>query len=177
MDEAVILFESAIDWLKQEYASIHFFVERDVVWTIQKYLAAAIKDQSLPYSVYNDYPILRGERRSVCTDLAIIDSQGVVEVAAEIKYEPAHRRDDIWPSKFPVVFWGREGVEKDIERVQNYVNAGRAKAAYSVFIDEGSFFRHREAPLGSNWIDWEVRVVPQDRVSVLFFVAQAAPDS
>jgi hypothetical protein len=53
----------------------------------------------------------------------------LVEVAAEFKYEPSHKRKyntsqgnvgDIWHTKFgpTVVFWGDDGVGKDIKRIQ-----------------------------------------------------------
>jgi hypothetical protein len=100
-----------------------------------------------------------------------------VEVAAEFKYEPAHARSDIWPSKFPVVFWGREGVGGDMERIQRFVSEGKARVAYSLFIDEGSHFRHRDPPTESKWMDWEVSVAPPHYVSILWSRAESAsPD-
>ena len=114
-----------------------------------------------------------GKRRSICTDLAIVDSRGVVELAAEFKCEPAHTRGDIWPSKFPVVFWGDEGVKGDIKRVKKFVAQKRTKVAYSLFIDEAGYFRHREPPEGSEWIDWGGSVVPAHHIWVLLSVARA----
>ena len=93
--EASELFENAIAWLKDNYGQFQFFVERDLVWTVQTYLFSQIKEYGLPYRVFNDYPILPGNRRSLCADLAILNTDSLVEVAAEFKYEPSHTRGDI----------------------------------------------------------------------------------
>ncbi len=174
MTGAEQLFENAVAWLRRGYGSFRFFVERDVVWTVQTYIIRVLDEQALPYKVINDYPLLSGKRRSICTDLAILSPNGTVEVAVEFKYEPAHVRSDIWPSKFPVVFWGREGVGGDIERIQRFVSEGAARIAYSLFIDEGSYFRHRDPPPESKWIDWNTSVVPPHHVSVLWCKAESA---
>jgi hypothetical protein len=98
--EATELFERAMGWLQENYANFQFFVERDVVWTMQTYIIRQIKEQGLPYRVFNDFPLLPGNRRSLCADLAILASNknDLAEVAVEFKYEPSHRRSgiDIW---------------------------------------------------------------------------------
>ncbi len=94
-----------------------------------------VNEQDSPYKVFNDYPIARGKRRSLCTGLAILSGSGSVEVAVEFKYESAHARGDIWPSKFPVVFWGDEGVGEDIKRIKSFVADKKAQVAYSLFIE------------------------------------------
>lgn len=157
MTEAAILFEGVLDWLWRNYADFRFFAECDIVWTVQLRVAQQIREQRLSYRVFNDHPILPGNRRSQCTDLAILDGDARVRVAAEFKYEPSHTRGgiDIWPSKLipSVVFWGADGVGKDLDRVREYVAEGRAEVAYSVFIDEGGVFRHRPPHLGAEWKD------------------------
>ena len=135
---------------------------------MQTRIIKLIEDHNLPYKVFNDYPILPAKRRSICTDLAILDRKDSVKVAIEFKYEPSHRRSDIWGTKFPVVFWGDDGVRKDIKRAQEYVTKGVAKAAYSVFIDEGGYFRHQEPHPGSEWIDWGPGEASLNRVSLLW---------
>jgi len=129
--EASELFEHAIAWLKDNYGQFQFFVERDIVWTLQQYLVSQIKEYGLPFRIFNDYPILPGNRRSLCADLAILNTDSLVEVAAEFKYEPSHTRGDIWPTKLKpsVVFWRDDGVGKDVKRVQDYVAMGKAKVA------------------------------------------------
>lgn len=156
MSEAAGLFEEALDWLRLNYPRFRFFVERDIVWTVQIRLAELIQARALPYRVYNDYPILPGSGRSLCTDLALLNQQGEVEVAAEFKYEPSHDRTDIGPTKFPVVFWNEDGVLGDVQRVKRFAQKGAARAAYAIFIDEGGAFRGRVAHPGSEWVDWKV---------------------
>jgi hypothetical protein len=154
MEKATELFENTLKWLRDNYAGFQFFLERDVVWTVQNRIIEQIKELALPYRIFNDYPMLPGKRRSLSTDLAILGLDDSVEVAAELKYEPSHRRTDLLASKFPVVFWGEDGVAKDLRRIQEFVAQSKAKVAYSVFIDEGGYFRNRQSHLGSEWIDW-----------------------
>lgn len=102
--------------------------------------------------------LLPGPRRARSADLVIRDEGSKeVLVAAEFKYEPSHRRAEILaqPGKLPVVFWGSDGVAKDVARIQEFVQAGAACQAFAVFIDEGSYFRHRPAHPGSAWLDWK----------------------
>lgn len=156
MIEAERLFEDALDWLRATYDSHGFFhVERDVVWTVQKRLTVQVAALQLPLRVFNDYPMVPAKNRSLSADLCLVGAQGSVDVAAEFKFEPAHARGDVQKQKLPVVFWGMDGVGKDVQRVRDYVEHGKARVAYSVFIDEGGAFRHREAHPGSSWIDWE----------------------
>ena len=160
--EATELFKDAIAWLRKHYADYRFYYERDIVWTVQTQISRKIAQEGLPYRVFNDFPIMPGNRRAVTADLAIVAFDHSVEVAAEFKYEPSHNRradrgGDIWPSKLnpSVVLWNGEGsVEKDIQRVQDFVKQGKSNMAYSVFIDEGGHFRDRKAPQGSKWLDW-----------------------
>ena len=157
-DLAAKLFWDAIDWLRESYSQHQFFVERDVVWTVQKRLIDEISRQDLPYRVFNDFPVLKGNRRGISADLVLLGAEGTVEVAAEFKYEPSHSLEnrDILPGKFPVVEWGIDGVAKDIDRVRNFVEQGAARAAFSLFIDEGDYFSHREPHAGSQWEQWNV---------------------
>jgi hypothetical protein len=148
------LFEDSLNWLKGNYSTFQFYTERDIVWTIQLNLIEQISKEGLPYKVFNDYGILPGKRRSLSTDIAILNKEGVVEVAVEFKYEPSHERANIPKKKFPVVFWGKEGVGKDIQRIKDFVEKDVAKKAYSIFIDEGGHFRHRTPHPGSHWIEW-----------------------
>ncbi len=116
-----------------------------------------VANRGLPWIVLNDYPMLPGPRRSFSADLVTRDVNGEVLVAAEFKYEPSHRRVEFgaMPGKLPVVFWGMEGVAKDVVRIKQFVEAGIARTAFAVFIDEGRHFRHRHAHPGSEWRDWE----------------------
>ena len=153
--KAAWLFEGSLEWLRNRYPSYRFFTERDIVWTVQMHISQEIDRLGLPYQVFNDHTIM-GRKQ---TDLAILDGEDI-EVAAEFKYEPSHARKadrggDIWPSKFPVVVWaGERSVEEDVQRVHQYVEQQNAKVAYSIFIDEGSYFRRRPPHPRSKWIDW-----------------------
>ena len=155
--EADKLFENTMRWLMQHYGEYRFFTERDVVWTVQQRIAEEIKRTGTPYRVFNDHTVLPRIR----TDLAIL-SGDTAEVAIEFKYEPSHKRradrgGDIWPTKLDpsVVFWsGEASVEKDVQRIKDYVEKKRARVAYSVFIDEGGRFRHRDPYPGSEWMDY-----------------------
>lgn len=115
-----------------------------------------INYRRLPYGVFNDYPMIPGTRRSLSTDLIIRSPSGTVLVAAEFKYEPSHSRLEFkaLPGKLPVVFWGPEGVAKDITRIAQFVDQGVAESAFSLFVDEGKHFRHLPPHPGSAWYDW-----------------------
>ena len=76
MKSATKLFEEAILWLRANYKNYRFFTERDMVWTIQTQVISVIGKEKLPYKVMNDYPILRGKRRSLCADIAILGLGG-----------------------------------------------------------------------------------------------------
>ena len=149
--DAATLFENTMDWLRDGYGEHRFFVERDIVWTAQLRLLQEVERANLPYRVFDDYTLFRGNR----ADLAILNG-GAVEVAAEFKYEPSHARgDEFGPGKFPVVAWTGDGsVAKDVQRVRDYAAQGNAKTAYAVFIDEGGEFRRRTPRAGSEWRDW-----------------------
>jgi len=170
MTTAIKLFEDGLSWLKNNYSNHQFFKERDIVWLLQTYLIKCIRDENLPYKIFNDFAIDMSKRiyidLVICNQKDDIDKQGnllkdkVLELAVEFKYEPDHKRGgnggDIPAKKFPVVFW-KEGILKDIERVKNIVNSGKSKAGYSIFIDEGDHFhkKHKlDIPLGSQWEDW-----------------------
>lgn len=151
------IFNDGLKWLRNSYTYYQFFVERDVVWTLQMRLKKLITDGSLPYTIFNDYGILPGNRRSLSTDLAILYPPDRVLVAAEFKYEPSHERKDIRKEKFPIVLWGAEGVAKDVGRVRQYVDSGKALIAYSVFIDEGGYFHrlHHQPHANCKWLQWD----------------------
>lgn len=150
------LFTEAMDWLRQHYEQFEFWVERDVVWTVQTHLRQLVAERGLPYQILNDYPMLAGARRVLSADLVIREQETGAKWAAEFKYEPAHHRAEFltMPGKLPVVVWGTEGVAKDVSRIRAFVDAGAASGAFAIFIDEGRYFRHRPPHPGSAWVDW-----------------------
>ena len=146
------LFESTIDWLRENYHDYRFYAERDIVWTVQTQLNKKIEELNLPYQVFNDYRM----KSRAWVDLAILNG-GRVEVAAEFKYEPSPARSttnggDIAKSKLPVVIWSE--AEKDIRRVQDFVQNGQTNVGYSVLIDEGSRHSWRYADV-AEWQKWD----------------------
>lgn len=166
MEEAANLFEQAIVWLRENYTRFQFFQERDLVWTVQTHIVKLIQQQGLAYQIFNDYRMTPGSPCSPCADLAICGHRGSVEVAAEFKYEPSHQRTDILPGKFDVVGWG--DVKKDVDRIQEFVAQGKARVGYSLLIDEGGHFRHRNPLPQCRWIDWEPSGASSSHVSVLW---------
>jgi hypothetical protein len=167
---ASALIEEAVDWLREHYGEFDFWVERDLVWTVQTRLRQVIRERGLPYLVLNDYPMLAGSRRSVSADLVVRDRRTGAMVAAEFKYEPAHWRTEFMamPGKLPVVVWGAEGVAKDVGRIRAFVEQGVASVAFAVFIDEGRHFRHRAPHPGSRWVDWDATTAEGAAPSVLW---------
>lgn len=154
------LFESVFkDFINVTYPRLRFFTERDIVWGFQSDLWDRIRGRHLPFRMFHEYPMIAGKQRAQWTDLAILSNAGEVEVAAEFKYEPDHARasdrgGDIWHTKLnpSVVFWGADGVAKDVARAEEYVARGIARHAYSIFIDEGGHFLSRPAHPNSKWI-------------------------
>ena len=61
MMEAAVVFESAIEWLRDNYSSFGFVAERDIVWTLQKHLKEALRENGPSHEVFNDYPICSPE--------------------------------------------------------------------------------------------------------------------
>lgn len=95
MSDAAQMFEDAIRWLRETYDDRPFFVERDVVYTVQLQLWQRIREHGLDWSLFNDYPMIPGPRRHLSADLAIRSGGGDVLLAAEFKFEPVHQRK--WP--------------------------------------------------------------------------------
>lgn len=91
MNAAATLFEDALDWLHEGYFTHRFYAERDLVWTLQKWLQDQVTEQHLPFRVYNDFPILPGNRRRLCTDLAIVDAANRILGVSQSRRLPAVR--------------------------------------------------------------------------------------
>jgi hypothetical protein len=136
------LFRDAIDWLGAHYGSQVFYFERDIAYTLQSHLVARVAAERLPFRVYNDYPIIPGQYRSLSADLALVSTSKDVLLAAEFRYEPCHRRLDLLKTKLPVTIWA--DLVKDTKRVRQFVIEGRAKVAYAVCIDEGNYLAKRD---------------------------------
>ena len=113
---------ASLECLRAHYGNYRFFAERGVVWTLQENLCPRLAEERALHLVFNDFPMLKGSGRSLSADLAVVDANGIVALAAEFKYEPDHGRGgvrgEIWPTKLDpsVVFWGPQGVQKDVQR-------------------------------------------------------------
>jgi hypothetical protein len=179
-DDALTIFRDVLNLLWKDYDKFPFFAERDIVWTVHRRLVEEIGRQALDLTVFNDFPIQPGPRRSFSADLAILASGRRPTLAVEFKYEPDHARGDvdIWPTKLnpSVVFWGPDGVLKDIERTRMWVESGLIQSACSVFIDEGGLFRHREPHVGAQWFDIPIGEKQARHVSVLIASATATEE-
>lgn len=146
------LVEDALRWLQAHYTDQRFYVERDIVWTLQRWLGTEARRRGLPVSIYNDYPTEPGPRRALSADLALVAEGPVPEVVMELKYEPSHRRTDITAGKFPVV-GGWSAVVSDASRVTTWVADGRARSGAAVFIDEGGWLAAKTSDSGQ-WDHW-----------------------
>jgi hypothetical protein len=141
-DRADVLLREAIDWLEANYGSQVFYVERDIVYTLQNHLVSRVDAERLPFRVYDDYPIIPGQYRHLSVDLALVSPTTDVLVAAEFKYEPCHQRLDLLKPNLPVTIWA--DVVNDTLRAHQYVDEGRATVAYAVCIDEGNYIAKRD---------------------------------
>lgn len=155
------LFNSAVKWLKENYRNHTFYLERDIVWTLQNKLLDIIKANKLPFDVFNDITIYRwtdnsNKKRKIAPDLIIICKDKVqrtqrnlikglelpAELVLELKYQPSYKRKeiDIPRTKFPAVFWSNGSsstIIGDIKRISKCIQCGKTNIAYAMFIDEG----------------------------------------
>jgi hypothetical protein len=170
---AAELAVEALAWLRATYAEHLPYTERDIVWTVQRWIAREITGRGLPLRVFNDYGIEPGPRRSLSADIAILpNSSPEVLHVIEFKYEPSHRRPDIDSKKLPVVGW--DAVVADTLRIARWVESGRTLGGRAVFIDEGGFAHARRGAYpGSEWVSWGAYGDPAIDVWVHEFPADA----
>jgi hypothetical protein len=171
--EAERLFLDTLGWLGTANATLVFYQERDVVYTLQRRLCHLIERDDLPWTVFNDYPMLRGPRRAFSADLALL-CDGDVGLAVEFKYEPCHKRGDILRQKFPVTVWS--DITKDTLRVGDFVAQGRAAVAYAVCIDEGGYLARRDVSIFEEHLEWHGSCHPDHPIAV-FIHREPAPSS
>lgn len=166
-DLADSLFQEALMWLGDTYRKRAFYVERDIVYTVQTKLNELLIETGMPWMLYNDYPMIPGPRRSLSADLAILDPAGAVAVAIEFKYEPCHRRHDVLQNKLPVISWAE--VVKDTVRVQEFVNTQKATIAYAVCIDEGGYLARRDLTIYTDTRGWDASPRHDHPVAALIY--------
>jgi hypothetical protein len=110
--------------------------------------------KKLSLKVYNDYPMIKGQRRSLSADLVILNDLNEVEVAVEFKYEPSHKRKEYTNGKFPVT--DRKRILNDIARIKEFIDSGKVKSVHAIFIGEGSYLYNLIKPdnIQSKWLKW-----------------------
>ena len=165
---AEAVFLDALNWLGRTYGNRVFYVERDIVYTMQGRLNELISEGSTGWKVYNDYPMLPGPRRSLSADLVLVSPDGLVAVAVEFKYEPCHARHDVLKNKLPVTVW--KDIVKDTERVRQFVDQGKAQVAYAVVIDEGGdYLARRDLAVYADRQSWSGSPRHEHPVEALIF--------
>jgi hypothetical protein len=148
-EEAEALFLGAMADLRRTYRSQTFWVERDVVCHVRRWVTDRLPGGM---SIFNDFGLMPGPRRARSADLAICDHGGPL-VAAEFKFEPAAARLDIKANKLPVIAWS--DYEKDIDRITEFVGAGAVPVAWAVCVDEGGRYAARSRRLDSQLEHWD----------------------
>lgn len=140
------LFREGLDWLVQSWPEHGFFVERDVAWTLQRWLARQCTVRAKGLTVRHEHRMAP----RVSADLVIVpQAEETVLLAAELKYEPAKTRTDIAKKKLPVTTWPE--IRRDIERARAYVESGLCDVAYSVLFDEGGRYPDTRIAEPAQW--------------------------
>lgn len=159
-NQGLQLLDGAIAELRRTYGDLCFYTERDIVWTLQRWLIQQCANRGLPFLVFNDHATEPGQYRALSADIALV-IESSAPVVMELKYEPSHRRADIGTGKFPVIGWS--GVEEDCRRVRRWVSSGMAASGIALLIDEGATFSARSVaghrwPIppvdGGTWEEW-----------------------
>ncbi len=92
--EAERLMTDGLGWLRATYPEHRIVVERDLVWTLQKWLACEVSSRELPLRVFNDYGVEPGLRRSLSADLVLlpVDQTSLLAVAKSRRPRQRQRR-------------------------------------------------------------------------------------
>jgi len=149
--DAPRFFTDALAWLLDDYGRWRFFTRRDVAWSLQRRLLDEFQRRGVAWGVAHDHGVLPGPRRRLPSDLAVLDEAGRVELAVELRYEPAASRGDLRRERLPLVTWAQ--VLGDHARAERIRRGGHARNAMALLLDEGGRFRERSAPTGARWED------------------------
>jgi hypothetical protein len=182
-DRAIALFQDALDWFKDHYDEYEYWKESDVGCALWGALSRINSDAGSPLSIRSEHHIGKGNN-SEKMDLAILDRSGNVLVVIEIKYEPSPKRSGIiqkignlghlLPAYKPASIKAT-----DIDKIEGCVIAGKARAGFAVFVDEGSHhFAHplsSRIPAGCDWRRWGRTAVRGHDVSILLFRYPVSP--
>ena len=152
MPVRVDFFLRALAWLRENYKSLGFFTERDMERAVQARIAWLMRELGSPLRVFHNHglPTAAGGTRKA--DLVVLDTEDRVELAIELKYEPAHSRSgkDIWPTKFDVTSW--KEIQEDVDHSGDWVAGGQARVGYAVLVDEDGHYKQRAAD--GEWESW-----------------------
>ena len=169
MTTATELFEGAMEWLRENYSEYQFFKERDIEWTLQSRISKEIEKRDLAYRVFDNHTVSANPRKSA--DLVILEHDNSVGIGCgssnmnlPMLERPTSEEIFGLRSSTHLPSFGREmeASQKTLFGFVEFVESGGVRVGYSVFIDEGSNFRHKKPFEGSEWVDWE------DGVSVLW---------
>lgn len=132
------LFNEAFNKVMANYTSNIFYLERDLVYIIQKEIWSVIHEKGLPYHCFHEHTI-----SGKGVDLAITTGVGNgidPELIVEFKYLPDRKRrdKDIVKEKFNQVAIG--DIIKDIDAINRLRQSTKAKFLYAIFVDEGGYF-------------------------------------
>ncbi len=164
MNDAVRIFESALDWLRDHYDDYLFRKEEDVVTVLWGQMVRMAGEENLPLVIdyEQNFPVSFG--RLQC-DIVVFGPGRKLLLCVEVKYEPARSRPDIVNRALKhsrpehlLPGHGLKGHRCDIERIPYYVQEVGAEIAYAVLVDENSYHFSRmskeQIPGGTSWIKW-----------------------
>ena len=162
MNDAARLFETALEWLRENYDSFLFRREDDVVTALWAQMVRIAKAENLPFAIDYEQTFALSFGRLQC-DLVVVGANSKPLLCVEVKYEPARVRPDIAKRALKhsrpehlLPGHGLKGHFCDIEKISRYVEECGAEDAYAVFVDENSYHYSqmdvRRLPESTSWI-------------------------
>jgi len=149
MNDAARLFETALDWLRENYDDFLFRREDDVVTVLWGRMVRMAKAENLPLDVDYEQNFTVSFGRLQC-DIIVFSAERKPLLCAEVKYEPARSRPDIAKRALKhsrpehlLPGHGLKGHRCDIERIPHYVEEAGVEVAYAVLVDENSYHYSR----------------------------------
>jgi hypothetical protein len=141
MNDAALVFDSALDWLREHYDDFVFRNENDIVTVLWGRMVRIAKAEGLAYHIDYEHNFSVSFGRLQC-DIVAFDAEGKPLVCIEVKFEPARTRPDTVKRdpkhgrpQHLLPGHGLKNHRCDIERLPFYVEEVGAQVAYAVFID------------------------------------------
>lgn len=142
---ANMIFEEAINNFKATYNDDVYYLERDVVFTFQKLIWKEIREVSecKNYKVFHELGLKNETEKVKNFDLAITrgNKYNKPELAIEFKYLPSLERKDKDIDKKKYNQTNLKEILKDFDAIKQFEGSKNIKYLYSIFVDEGSFFK------------------------------------